>query len=154
MDVTFKTKVHVYYHGQAFSNSESFSALLRVNSGILSSQGLSSNACSYFSCYLSHWSFSYILSVLIFYSKIVLFLCIRLLVNPHAFPTYWLVNFSFIILECPVLFVLLVPVSVSFKPLIFLQYILINRSKMYCPTCLLFGFGLFIPTSPSAFFFP
>ena len=49
-----------------------------------------------------------------FTSKVFRFLCIRLLC-PCAFFSYLLVEFSFVTLESPVLTVMLVPVSISFK---------------------------------------
>ena len=73
----------------------------------------------FFVCYLSIRPFCYVLSVPIFFSKFFCFLCIRLL-----------------ILLCPVLFVLLDPVSISFKSLFSLQYLLIYHFKLYGPTCL------------------
>ena len=71
------------------------------------------------------------------------FRCIWLLVCAHAFSSYLWVEFSFFILECFVLFVLLDPVSVSFKSPFF---------WLYYQTFLLFWFGLFIPTYPRMFF--
>ena len=59
-------------------------------------------------------------------------------------------KFSFVILESPVLFVLLDPVSVS----LFRQYLLINLFKLYCKSYLLLCFDFFIPPYPCAFFLP
>ena len=68
-----------------------------------------------FSCYLPIWPFCYILSVPIFSFKIVLFLLHPIVGSSRAFSTYLSVEFSFLILECPILFVLLDTVSMSFK---------------------------------------
>ena len=45
--------------------------------------------------------------------------------------------FFYVILECPVLFALPDPVSLSFKPPFFRQYLLIYHFKLYCQTSLL-----------------
>ena len=78
-----------------------------------------------------------------FTPKLVCFLFISLLVCPCAFFTYFLVEYSFFILECQVLSVLLDSVSVSFKSLFFRQYLPIYLPELYCSICLLFCFCLF-----------
>ena len=97
-----------------------------------------------FPCYLSIRPSCY------FYSHVLLQNCffffgIRLLVCPCAIFTNLLVAFSFVILESPVLSTLLEPVSVSFKSPFF-RHLLIHFFKLNCQICLLFCFGLFIPT--------
>ena len=89
----------------------------------------------------------------VIYFSIILFLfpyftaklfCIHLLICPLVFCADLLVKFSFVILEHSVLFVLLEPVS--FNSPFFRQYLLIYLFHLYFQTCLLFCFGLFIPT--------
>ena len=90
-------------------------------------------------------------SVPIFYSKVVLLPFIRLLVWSPSFSLNLLFEFSLVILETPVLIVLLDPVSVSFKSPFFRQYLSIYLFMLYCQTCLLFCFGLFISKYPCVF---
>ena len=75
-----------------------------------------------------------------FTPKLFCFLCFWLLVYPRAFSTYLLVEFSFVILKCPVLFVLFGPVSLTFVSPFCRQYFFIYLFKLYCHA------GLFIPT--------
>ena len=58
---------------------------------------------------------------------------------------------SFVILECPVEFVLFDPVLVSFKSPSFHQYFLIYLLKLQCSVFLLFCFSFFIPTYSRVF---
>ena len=78
------------------------------------------------------------LTLELFYS-----LCIQLLVWLSALSINLLVEFSFIILECSVLFILLDPVLVSFKSLFFCLYLLIYLFLLNCKTCLMFLFRSF-----------
>ena len=71
----------------------------------------------------------------------------------RAISTYFLIEFSFVILECPVLFVLFNPFSLSFNSSSFRQYLLIYPFKLHCKVCLVFRFGLFSPTYPFVSFF-
>ena len=69
--------------------------------------------CNSFSM-LSIKSFCYILSVPYFTPKSFCFVYIWLLVRPRAFSTYLWLEFPFVLLEFPVLFVLLDFITVSF----------------------------------------
>ena len=75
-----------------------------------------------FSCYLSTRFFYSVLSVLLSRSKVILFL---LLIYPSDFSTDLLVEFHFVILEGPVLFMLLDPVPISFESPFFANCFLI-----------------------------
>ena len=74
-----------------------------------------------------------------------LFCFIYVLVYLHEFSTYLVVEFSFVILEFPVLFVLLDSVLVSFKSSFYHEYLLIYLFKFYRQIFLLFSFDIFIP---------
>ena len=76
-----------------------------------------------------------------FAPKLFCFLCIRLLPCPRTFSTCLLEEFSFVILEWPILFLLLHFVSVSFDYLFFHQNLLIYLFKPHYQTCMLFCFG-------------
>ena len=82
----------------------SFLSIALIGSRCISALTPSSHPCNFFMFFLSTQPFCYVLSIPIFYGKIILF---PLLVCPHAFSTYLLVEFSFVILGCQVLFVLL-----------------------------------------------
>ena len=115
----------------------------------MSALGPSLNSCYSFFMLFIHSDFlvgSY------FTPKLFDFLFTRLLVFPRAFSTNLLVDFSLFIFESPVLSALLHPVSVSFKSHFFRQYLLVYLFKLYCQTCSLFCFSLFIPTYPGIFF--
>ena len=144
----FKTRIHICHHGLGFSNSLLSWMLLR------GFPGLSLDPCNYFLFYSSNRPFGYIFFVPIFTQKLFCFLYIWSLVCPRAFSSYLLVTFSFVILECPVLFLWLDPVSISFKSLFFHQYPLIYLFKLYSQACQLFSIGLYIPTCTSVFFLP
>ena len=83
-----------------------------------------------------------------FTPELFCFLWIWFLVCPLAFFTYLLIEFSFVIFEGPVLFILLDSVQVSFDSPIFCQGPLIYLCKLFFQTCLQFCFGLFIPIYP------
>ena len=71
--------------------------------------------------YLHINPFCYLFPFQYFSPKLFCFICIQLLVCPHAFSSN-LVDISVVILKCPVLIVLLGPNSVCFKSLFFRQY--------------------------------
>ena len=81
----------------------------------------SSNPCNLFSSYLSIQLFCYVLSISIFYSKIIL-LPMQLVVRWSSCIVDLLVGFSFVILECPVLFALFNLVLITFKSSVFCRY--------------------------------
>ena len=86
-----------------------------------------SGSWNYFFIFFYLFALSFILFLFpLFSSKFVWFFCIRLLDCPCAFSNYLLVEFSFIPLECSVLFLLLRPASRSFKHSFFQQYLWIN----------------------------
>ena len=90
-----KTRNHMCYHSLAFSNSVLSWMVLLANPGVFSPQSIFRVLTTLFSFCLSTG------------------LSDMLLVCPCAFSTDLLVGFSFFILECILLFVLLNPVSVS-----------------------------------------
>ena len=79
-----------------------------------------------------HWSWNEY-----FAPKLFCFFCIRLLICPWALVTKMLAVFSFVIFECPVLFVLLGPIWVSFESPFFCQFIWIFFFLLCCQICLL-----------------
>ena len=93
------------------------------DSWCMSTSEPSSSHCNSFSCYLSIRPFSSVLSVPILYSQYFCFLCIWLILYLRAIATYLMLEFYFVILEYPVLFLLLDLVCVSFKLPFFIQYI-------------------------------
>ena len=81
-----------------------------------------------------------------FTPKLFCFFCLRLLNCLFAVSINLLVEFSFIILECPVLLVLFDPVPVPFECSLIHQYILNNFFQSHCQTSLQFSFcGLLFP---------
>ena len=90
-----------------------------------------------FSYYFSIQPFCHVLCFTIFYSKILLIPLHSLLVCSHAFSTYLLAKFSFIILDVLFYSLLLEPVPVSFVSPPFCQDLLIYLFSLYCQTCLL-----------------
>ena len=77
-------------------------------------------------------------------TKLFFIFCIRLLICPRAFSTYLLVEFSFVILGDPVLVVLFDSILVSLQCPFFRPYLWIYFFQLYCQSCLLLFFGLFI----------
>ena len=89
-----------------------------------SASGPSSILCNSFFMPFNHSAFIVLFFLLpLFTPEIFSFVCIRFLVFLYTFFTDFLIEFSFVILECLVLFVLLDPVPASFKFLFFHQYI-------------------------------
>ena len=83
-----------------------------------------------------------------FTPKLFCFLSIYLLISPCASSTCLSVEFSLVLLECSVFFVLFDPVSVYFKSSFFCHYFFfIYFFKFYFRTCLLFYFDIFIQKS-------
>ena len=76
--------------------------------------------------------------------EVFCFVCVCLLVYLLAFSTNLLAEFSLVTSECPVVFLLLDPVSVSFESPFFRQYLMIYLLKFYFQTWLLLFF--IIPT--------
>ena len=109
------------------------SNLLRVAliPGVYPPQSLPRVFAILFPCYLSIRSFCYVFLFPYLTPKLFCFHCIQLLVCPRAVSTYLLVEFSFFILKCLVLIVLLDPVSVSFKSPFFRQYLLFYLFKFH-----------------------
>ncbi len=129
-----------------------FFSIALCNSRCTSDSVFSLSLLNYFSSYLSIRPFCYVLSLFPHFTpKLFCFLCIRLLVCTRSFPTNLLVEFSFVILECPDLFLLLDLVSVSFKSLFFRQYLLIYSFKLHHQTCQRFCF-VFYPNISLRFF--
>ena len=89
----FQTRIHIYYHDLAFSNSVHFSVILTVIPGVLWPQGLHRILVILFPRYLSIRSFCYVLFIPIFYSKIVL-LPLHLIVGMSSCTLYQLVGYS------------------------------------------------------------
>ena len=79
-----------------------------------------------------------------FAQKLFCFLCIQFFVYPHAFSTDLFEEFSFVILECPALFVFLDSVLISFESPFFLPYLLI-----YFLSCIFRFVSSFILVFPS-----
>ena len=97
-------------------------------------------------------TFCYILPVRKFNSKnVVFFLFPLLLIYPYAFFTYLLADFSFLILEYPVL---LDPVPVSFKSPFLLTMSFDLSLKLHRRICLLSCFWLSVPVNPHVFILP
>ena len=114
----------------------------------ISTSGLSLGPCNsffFFFFFFFHISHPFSLSVLFFLfpyfiPKYLSFLCIWLLICPRAFPIDLLVEFSFVIFERPLLFVLLDPVPVFFEFSFFHQYFFYLSLQV---AFLLFCFGPF-----------
>ena len=101
---------------QSWSGVFQFGILFSValsDSRCTSASKPSSSTCNYFSMLCIDLAFRVFL-FRYFTPKPTCFLCIRSLDCPTAFSTTLLIEFSFAILECFILFVLLSPVSVSF----------------------------------------
>ena len=97
--------------------------------------------CYSFSILSIHSAFFLMLFLFSYFTpKSFCFICIRLLVCPRAFSTDLLVEFSFVIFECPVLIILLAAVLVSFKLPFFFQCMIINLFKSYCQSWWCFSF--------------
>ena len=64
--------------------------------------------------------------------KLFGFSCIRLLIFFSVISSHLLVEFSFVVLECPVLFVLSYPLSISLKSSFFRHYFHVYFLKLYC----------------------
>ena len=92
-------------------------------------------SCNSFLLLLSIQLFFYVLFRLIFYSEIIFFHCILLLVCQHAFCTYLLVEFSVVILKCPVF------VRYFQSPSSFINILLIYLVELHCIICLLLCFA-------------
>ena len=91
------------------------------------------------------FSLSVIFFLFLYFTPILFcFIRIRLLVCLCAFSTHFFLEFSFVILEVPVLSLLLDPVPVSFESSFIRQYLLIYLFQANFQTCLQFYFGLFI----------
>ena len=114
---------------------------------------LSLNPCNSFSM-LFIYPFSFSVMFFLFpYStpKLFGFLCIHLLVCPCAFPNYLLVEFSFVILKCHVLFCFVLFLLYCLTLSLYLLSLL-SFTKIFwfisssCQICLLFYFGFFIST--------
>ena len=86
----------------------------------------SSSSSNFFPSYSFILHFFYVLSFSIFYSKILSFFCFWLMICLCTHSTNLLVEFSFVILEYPVLFVLMYSVQVSFD--LFLPVVLTDLS--------------------------
>ena len=141
----FKNQNHVYHYSLAFSNS-----VLFVCCSMRVSLSAFFETFKFFLMLSIHSAFQlYSFSSHILLQNCFFFLSVYLLVCPRSFSTYMSVKFAFVILECPVLFALLDPFSVSFKPSFIRQYFFfIYLMKLYGPTCLLFRFGCFILIYP------
>ena len=75
--------------------------------------------------------------------KLFYLFCIRLLILSRTYSIYMLIEFFFVILECPVLFALLDPDPVSFGSPFFHQYLLMYFFRFYGQNCLLVSFYVF-----------
>ena len=154
-DVNFKTWMHVYHHGPAFSNLVLSWVLLLVSPSVCRSRGLLQVLAIFFSYYLFIRSFCYVISIPIPCSKLFCFLCIRFFICLCAFSADLLVEISFVILEGSVLLALLDSVPVSFESRYFRQFLLVYFFQLYSQAYLLLSFfGHFIPLYPWVFFLP
>ena len=131
MGVKLKTSTYVCHYDQAFSNLVFFWALLWVNQGIYLPSGLLSILAIRFLCYLSIQIFCYEFYVSIFCSKIDLFPLYSVVGMSLHLPHYLLVEFSFVILKCPVLSLLFDSLSISFLFSFFYWYLLIYLFELY-----------------------
>ena len=99
--------------------------------------------CNFFSCYLPIRSFCYIISVPIFYSKLLCFLWLQWFICLCTFSINLFVEFSLVILMSPVLFLLLSPFSVSFNISFFVNifWVIFPRCKvrLVCSFVLVFS---------------
>ena len=94
MDVIFfKTRIYVYYHELAFSDSALSRMLLLASSDGNPPPCLPRVLVILFWYYLFICSFYYVLSVPISYSKCFCFLCVRFIVSSRSFFPYVLVDF-------------------------------------------------------------
>ena len=121
----FKTRIHVFYYDLVFLYycSKWIQVYLSIR--------------TIFSISIMFFLFPY------FTPKLFCFLCIPLVVCPCRYFTNFLVEFSFIILECSVLFIFIELVPVSFEFPFFRQYLLIYFFQLYSQTCLLLSFLVF-----------
>ena len=139
----FKTSIRVYHHGLSFYNFvlyvhfRDFFEFLWLFFDVICLFGLS----------VMLFLFSYFTPTFIF-----CFLCNGCLLCLRAFSIYFLVQFSFVLLECPILFAVLNSISLSFKSPFFRQYLLIYLFKLHCQTRQVFCFVFFIPIYMWVFF--
>ena len=79
--------------------------------------------------------------------KLFSLICIRFLVCFYVISPYLLVEFPFVVLECPVLSVLFYPFSISFQSSLFRHFFLFYFLKLYCFffLCCLFLLSLRVP---------
>ena len=117
-----------------------FWVLLLLSPGVSRLGGFLQVLAILFSCYLSIRSSCYVLSVPI---PCFCFLCFQLFICLWAFSIDLLVNFSFAILEDPVLLALFDSIPVSFEYPFFRQYILLYLFQLYCQSCMLLSFFFF-----------
>ena len=152
----FQTRIHALYHSLVFSNLVLSWVLLLESPDLFPPRGLLQILAIPFSCYLSIWSFWYVLLVPYLALEMLCFLCICFFICLYAFSTNLLVKFSFVIWECPDLLVFCPDsVRVSSESAFFLEYHLIYFFQLYRQSCLrLYFFDGFIPFSPCVFFVP
>ena len=125
---SFKTRIHICHRRLAFSNSVHFLVLRWGNSDVCTHKGLFRDLEILFLCYISSRLFCDVFFPSPYLLKFFFcFQCIWFLVHLRSFYIYSLVEFSFVIFECPVLSVLLDPDPVSFKLPFFRQ------SSNLCP---------------------
>ena len=86
-----------------------------------------------------------------FTQKLFCFLYIQLLVFTRSFSTDLLVEFSFVISECPILLVLHDNVEISFESPFFCLYLYIYLFMLHCQILLLFCSGFLIPSDLRVF---
>ena len=127
--------------------------LLWAIPGVLSPHVLFRVLVILFPCYLSIRPFWCVLSVPTFYSSFLSYASVCWYVLVHN-SSYLLVEFSFVILESPILLVLFTSVLLSFTSPFFRQYLLIYLFKFFLSdlstvSFCSFYFNLFLCFSPS-----
>ena len=130
MELNFLTKIYVCNQSLVFSNSQHFLVFLKAIPDLCLTQDFFRVLVILFSCYLSIRLSLIFLLFPYFTKRLFCFFFILLLVCSCAFLTYVQVEFSIVILEFRVLFVLLKSFSVSIDALFFRQYLLIYLFKL------------------------